>query len=122
MENLSDNENTNRAWENSKENIKTSAKEILGLHELKHHQPWFDEECLHFLDQRKQAQLQWVQDSSQSNVDNLNNVRREVTRYFRNKKKAHLKAKIEELETNIKIKNIWDLYRDISDFKKGYQK
>ena len=37
------------------------------------------------------------------------------------KKKAYLKAKIEELEANSKIKNIRDLYRDISDFKRGYQ-
>ncbi len=37
---------------------------------------------------------------------------------MRNKKKAYLKAKIEELETNSKIKNI----RGISDFKKGYQR
>ena len=49
------------------------------------------------------------------------NVRREASRYFRNKKKAYLKAKIEDLETNSKIKNIRDLYRGISDFKKGYQ-
>jgi hypothetical protein len=35
-------------------------------------------------------------------------------------KKAYLKGKIEELETNSKIKNIRDLYRGISDFKKGY--
>jgi hypothetical protein len=32
-----------------------------------------------------------------------------------------LRAKIEELETNSKIKNIRDLYRGISDFNKGYQ-
>jgi hypothetical protein len=37
------------------------------------------------------------------------------------KKKEYRKAKIEELETNSKIKNIRDLYRGISDFKKGYQ-
>ena len=37
------------------------------------------------------------------------------------KKKEYLKAKIEELETNIKMKNIRDLYRGINDFKKGYQ-
>ena len=35
--------------------------------------------------------------------------------------KAYLKAKIEELETNSKIKNIRDLYSGISDFQKGYQ-
>ena len=30
LENLSDNEDINRAWENIKENIETSAKESLG--------------------------------------------------------------------------------------------
>ena len=35
-------------------------------------------------------------------------------------KKEYLKAKIDELETNSNIKNIRDLYRGISDFKKGY--
>ena len=48
--------------------------------------------------------MQWVQDPSQSNVDNLNCVRREVSRHFRNKKNAYLRAKIEELVTNSKIK------------------
>jgi len=38
------------------------------------------------LDQRKQAKMQWVQDPNQSNVNNLNNVRREASRQFRNKK------------------------------------
>jgi len=28
-----------------------------------------------FLDQRKQAKMQWLQDPNQSNVDNLNNVK-----------------------------------------------
>ena len=50
LEDLCDDEDINRAWENIKENIKTSAQEILGLHELKQHRPWFDEERLRFLD------------------------------------------------------------------------
>ena len=65
--------------------------------------------------------MKWVQDTSQSNVNNLNNVRCAATVHFRNKKKAYLKAKVEELETNSKMKNIRDLYRGINDFKKGYQ-
>ena len=32
-----------------------------------------------------------------------------------------MKAKIEELETNSKIKKVRDLYRGINDFKKRYQ-
>ena len=49
--------------------------------------------------------MQWILDPSQSNADSLNNVRREVSRHFRNKKKAYMTAKIEELETNSKIRN-----------------
>jgi len=91
------------------------------LDEFKQNKPWFDEECLGFLDQRKRAKIQWIEDPSQSNVNNLNKVRREVSRHFRNKTKAYLRAKIEELETNCRIQNIRDLYGGISDFKKGYQ-
>jgi hypothetical protein len=59
--------------------------------------------------------MQWLQDPSQSSVDNLNDVRHEASRYFRNKKKKYLKAKIEELVNTSKIKNIRYLYRGISD-------
>jgi len=65
--------------------------------------------------------MQWIQDPSQSNLDNLNNVRRNASRHFRNKKKAYLKAEIEELETNSKVSNVRNLYRSINDFKKGYK-
>ena len=58
---------------------------------------------------------------SRSNVDNLNNIRRDASRHFRNKKKAYVKFQIEELETNSKINNVGDLYRGINDFKKVFQ-
>jgi hypothetical protein len=43
---------------------------------------------------------QYLQDPNQSDINNLNKVRREASRHFRNKKKEYLKAKIDELETN----------------------
>jgi hypothetical protein len=70
LENLNDSEDINRAWEKIKENIKSSAKGSLSLHELQQHEPWIEEECLGFLDQRKQAKMQWLQDPNQSNVSN----------------------------------------------------
>jgi hypothetical protein len=51
--------------------------------------------------------------------DNLNNVRCEASRNFKNKKREHLKVKINELATNSKNKNIRDLYRRINGFKRG---
>jgi hypothetical protein len=38
-----------------------------------------------------------------------------------NKKKEYLKDKIDELETNSKIKKSQDIYRGIRNFKTGYQ-
>jgi hypothetical protein len=121
LEKLDNDGDINRAWENIKESIQTSARESLWLHESKQHKSWFDEESLGSLDRRKQDKMQWVQDPSQSNVENLNKVRRDASRHLRNKKKAYMKARIEELETNTKLKNVRDLYRGINYFKKGYQ-
>ena len=89
---LSDSENINRACETIQENIKTSAKESLGLYELKLHKPWFDENCLRILDKKKQVKMQWLQNPNQSRVYNLNTVKRETRRHFRKKEKEYLKA------------------------------
>jgi hypothetical protein len=61
-----------------------------------------------FLDKRKQTKIQRVQDPSQSNVDYLNNVRREASRHSTNKEKEYLKVKIEEFENSSKVTNIMD--------------
>jgi hypothetical protein len=63
--------------------------------------------------------LQWLQDPCKINGDNLNNVSREASRYFKKKKREYLKDKINEVATNSKNKNIRDLYRGINEFKKG---
>jgi hypothetical protein len=65
--------------------------------------------------------LQWLQDPSKTNGNNLNNVRREASRHFRNKKREYLKGKIKEFATDSKNKNIRDLYRGLNEFKRGYQ-
>jgi hypothetical protein len=77
---LDDNGDFNRAWETLRENIKISAKESIGLCKSKSYKPWFDEECLKLDDQRKRAKLQWLQDPSEVNEDDLSNVRREASK------------------------------------------
>jgi hypothetical protein len=45
-----------------------------------------------------------MQDSNQSNVSNLNYVKREASIKFRNKKEKHVKANIDKLGINSKSK------------------
>jgi hypothetical protein len=109
LEYLGESFDINIAWEIIRENIKTSAKENLGYQMLKHNKPWFGDECLKLIDQRKQDKLQWLQNPNQTNRDNLQNIRKETSRIFGTKKREHMEGKINELETNNKNKDINDL-------------
>jgi hypothetical protein len=53
------------------------------------------------------------------NEDNLRNVRREARRHFKSNKREYLKDKITDIELNSTNKNIRDLFRGITKFKKG---
>jgi hypothetical protein len=121
LENLDAEVDVNKALETVRENVKISARERVGYYGLKKHKPWFDKECLKLLDQRKQAKLQWLQNPSKINGDNLNNIRLETSWHFRNKQREYLKDEINKVATKSKNKNIRDLYRAINDFKWGYQ-
>jgi hypothetical protein len=82
LEDLDAKVETNSAWETISENIETSVKVSPGYYEFKKLNPWFDSGCSKLLDQRKHAKLQWLQDPSEINGDNLNNVRREANRHL----------------------------------------
>jgi hypothetical protein len=69
-----------------KEYKNISAKDTQGFYELKKHKPWFCERLSKLLNQRKLTILQWLRDPSEINGDNLNNVKREVSRHFMNKR------------------------------------
>jgi hypothetical protein len=100
------------ASENIRDNMNASATENLAYYVKKEHKPWFDEECSELLDQRKQAKFQLLQNPSQTNEENMNNLRCENTITFRGKRREYLKEKINELEANIKNENIRGIYRE----------
>jgi hypothetical protein len=75
-----------KALGNYQREYKISAKESQGYFDLKKHNLWFDK-------------VQWLQNPNGINGDNLNNVRREASRYFGNKKREYLKDNINELAT-----------------------
>jgi hypothetical protein len=70
----------------------------------------FDKEYFKSLGQIKYVKLKSLKNPSQINDDNLNNVKRETSRHFWNKKAEYLKDNFNDTETNSKS-NISDLYR-----------
>jgi hypothetical protein len=108
LENLDSDVDIIRAWEIIRENIKISDKKSLGYRELKKHKSLLDEGCSELLrvDERKQAEVQWLQDPREINWDNLNNIRRETSRNFRNKKWEYLKGTMMSLQRTVRTRTL----------------
>jgi hypothetical protein len=83
-----------RAWESTIEDMKVLATESLSYYEMKKHKPQSDEEGSKLSHQRKQATLQWLQDPSYTNGNNLDSVRHDTSRTFRGKKEGVPERKI----------------------------
>jgi hypothetical protein len=77
--------------------MKASAKGDLGYHRLKHNKPWFDDECSKKIDKRKQAKSQLLQNAGHINGDTLQNLRCEISRKFKKKKREYTKGKVNNL-------------------------
>jgi hypothetical protein len=58
--------------------------------------------------------LQWLQDPSKINGDNMNYAGQKASRHFRNKKREISERQNNELARNSTNKNIRDLYRGIN--------
>jgi len=53
-------------------------------------------------DQRKQTKLQWMHNPSRTSRNNLNNVRRETSRYFKNKEMEYVKEKLMNFKERVR--------------------
>ena len=84
---------------------------------MKFHKPWFHEEFSRVLAQTKQDKMQWLQETIQNNKNNLNNVRHEVSRHFKNKKNEYLEAKVDEIETNTERSKILMTLRTVTSLE-----
>jgi hypothetical protein len=65
-----------RSWEIIRGNMKALGTKSVDYCELKQR---FPEECSRLSDEKKLAKLQWLQNPSETNGDNLKNVRRETS-------------------------------------------
>jgi hypothetical protein len=74
LENLDKNLDILRLLQKSiRESMKISAKENQGYSWLNCNKQWFNDKCSKLTDQRKQDNLQWLQNQSQIDGDNLQN-------------------------------------------------
>jgi hypothetical protein len=62
-----------------------------------------------------------IHDPGETDGDNPNNVRREASRHFRNKRREYLKDKIYEFAMNSRNRNIRDLCGVINECNRSYQ-
>lgn len=88
------------------------AKKSLGHYKQKNVHYLYSKEVLNQNKKRDQGKQQWLQDSSQTNADNLNSVRHETSRHFRKRHEGIFENFSEYLQTSGKNKNIRELCTD----------
>jgi hypothetical protein len=98
-----------RAKETITEAIQMFAKLSVGYYELQQKKKYFGNEYSKLLHQRKQGKCRCLQDKIQINANNLNNVRREAGRHFRNNEEEYLRDKLNEVTTHSMNKDTTDL-------------
>ncbi|PSN35187.1 hypothetical protein C0J52_22574 [Blattella germanica] len=110
-----------REWESIRDTIKLSASESIGILKKRQSRKWFDDECVDMVHKRKLAKMNWMREPNEQNSEQLCSIRRETTRFLKNKKREYLKEKINDLEINAKNRNIRELYQGIRIERKGFQ-
>jgi hypothetical protein len=88
------------------ESVNTSATDNLGCCELKQQKALFNDEYSKLSGQWKQPKLQWLQNPSQANGDNMNHFK---TLKYKNFQEHEEESKISNLEANSKNKSVRDL-------------
>ena len=93
--------------------VSKTLQEKIGVLETHRNKPWFEEECSELSNKRKQTKLLWLQNPNNQTAEDFN-VRRDICRIFRKKKRDDMKAKVNKLEDNSKNKNIREMYKGIN--------
>ena len=83
--------------------------------------PWFDQEYSELPNKRNREILLWIQNPNDQTAEEFTIVKHDTCRTFKKKKSDYMKAKVNKLEENSENKNIREMYKGISKFKKGYQ-
>ena len=63
---------------------------------------WFDDVCVDIVNKKKLAKMKKMRESNEKNSEQLCSIRREITRFLKNKKRDYLKEKIDDHEINAK--------------------
>ncbi|PSN55555.1 hypothetical protein C0J52_12130 [Blattella germanica] len=113
---------TNRfeTLECSEENVATEEENNINR-ETRQSRKWFDDECADMVNKRKLAKMNWMREPNEQNSEQLCSIRRETTRFLKNKKREYLKEKINDLEINAKNRNIRELYQGNRIERTGFQ-
>lgn len=113
-------EDVNRNWNNFKESILQTAREVCGKKKRASKKPWFDEECEQKVIERKEMKRIWMNNNSTEHKDRYNEMNRETNKMLRKKKRMYINSLIDKAEQERTTNNAREFYRKIRFFKKGF--
>jgi sorting nexin-29 len=101
--------------------LTTTAHEVIGYKKKDTKKAWFDDECREMIRRKNEARMKMLQRETRNNTEAYKEMRRQANKTCRNKKKALMRAALEEIENLSKQNETRKLYAAVKRMTRGYQ-
>ncbi|CAG4947208.1 unnamed protein product [Colias eurytheme] len=119
FQNLTVDEDVDRAWDNIRNTVKEVARKILDRKKKRRKRKWWNNECDNIIEEKKKFKVL----AEQSTIFNNRYIelQKEAKRIIRKAKRQHLDNLVKTMETLIRASETRQFYQELKSYKKGYQ-
>lgn len=110
-----------KRWEQLRNILQESAKEICGEKIKKRGKPWFDQDCSEIIDKRRKLREKWLETKHVNDKKTYDDINKETTKLLRKKKRNWLKGLVTRAEEERTANNSRDFYRTTRFFRTEYK-
>jgi hypothetical protein len=108
-------------WKHLKEVITEAAEETTGYQPNPDRRGWFEDECGRALDEKNVAYEKWIDRPTRAKRSEYERLRKIAHKTCKNKKRTHKYNRIKNIEENIRVKQIRNVYKEVGSLKAGFQ-
>ncbi|CAG4962692.1 unnamed protein product [Colias eurytheme] len=119
FQNLTVDEDVDRAWDNIRNTVKEVARKILDRKKKRRKRKWWNNECDNIIEEKKKFKVLAEQSTKFNN--RYIELQKEAKRIIRKAKRQHLDNLVKTMETLIRASETRQFYQELKSYKKGYQ-
>jgi len=111
----------NEHWRHIKASLTAAAENSIGHKQPQPKNPWFDEECQLLSTEKNEARKKYIQSKTRASYRMYSQLRGELRRLIKKKKRAHEKKQFEELAALRDRNEVRKFYKKVTNITQGHK-